>query len=99
MSVRSTPGVGPETFMPTLARVSSSTGRLLSSIRAPGRAADSAAIADGWSTGLLVLAGNRSTRRLVEKAGLEVSVTDSSGREIETEGWIQFVSEERSFDR
>jgi len=49
--------------------------------------ADRAAIADGWSTALLVVGANRAALRLVEKAGLEANILDSSGRRIITEGW------------
>lgn len=49
--------------------------------------AERATQADGWSTGLLVLGAQRSTIRLVEKAGLEAFVFDSSGRTVSSAGW------------
>jgi thiamine biosynthesis lipoprotein len=49
--------------------------------------ADRSLRADGWSTGLLVLGAQRSTIRLVEKAGLEAYVFDSSGRTVSSAGW------------
>jgi len=49
--------------------------------------ADSAAQADGFSTGLLVLGANRSAIRLVEQAGLEAYVFDSDGRSVSSAGW------------
>lgn len=47
----------------------------------------SALEADGWSTGLLVLGAKRDSIRLVEKAGLEAYVFDSSGRTVASSGW------------
>jgi len=49
--------------------------------------AERATQADGWSTGLLVLGAQRSTIRLVEKAGVEAFVFDSSGRTVSSSGW------------
>ncbi len=49
--------------------------------------ADRALRANAWSTGLLVLGAQRSTIRLVEKAGLEAYVFDSSGRSVSSAGW------------
>lgn len=54
--------------------------------------ADRAAIADGWSTALLVVGANRAALRLVEKAGLEAYVLESSGRSMISEGWESAVS-------
>ncbi len=49
--------------------------------------ADRAAVADGWSTALLVMGANRAALRLIRKAGLEADVLERSGSEISTEGW------------
>ena len=49
--------------------------------------ADRAGLADGWSTALLVLGADRTALRLVEKAGLEAEVRESSGLGISTEDW------------
>lgn len=49
--------------------------------------AERATRADGWSTGLLVLGAQRSTIRLVEKAGIEAFIFDSSGRSVSSAGW------------
>ncbi len=49
--------------------------------------AESATVADGWSTGLLVIGANRSAIRLVEKAGLDAEILDSAGRSVETTDW------------
>ena len=54
--------------------------------------ADRAAIADGWSTALLVVGANRAALRLVEKAGIEANILDSSGRNMITDGWESAVS-------
>jgi thiamine biosynthesis lipoprotein len=54
--------------------------------------ADRAAIADGWSTALLVVGANRTALRLAEKAGIEANVLDGSGRNVITEGWELSVS-------
>ena len=54
--------------------------------------ADRAAIADGWSTALLVVGANRAALRLVEKADLEAYVLESSGRSVISEGWESVVS-------
>lgn len=53
---------------------------------------DSGLRADGWSTGLLVLGAQRSSIRLVEKAGFEAYVFDSSGRMVSTSGWEAFLA-------
>lgn len=53
---------------------------------------DSALRADGWSTGLLVLGAQRSSIRLVEKAGFEAYVFDSSGRTVSSEAWETFLA-------
>lgn len=53
---------------------------------------DSALRADGWSTGLLVLGAQRSSIRLVEKAGFEAYVFDSSGRTVSSAGWETFLA-------
>jgi FAD:protein FMN transferase len=55
--------------------------------------ADRASRADGWSTGLLVLGAQRSTIRLVEKAGLDAYVFDSSGRTVSTPGWEAWLAQ------
>jgi thiamine biosynthesis lipoprotein len=51
--------------------------------------ADRAALADGWSTALLVVGANRTALRLLEKVGLEANVLESTGRTVSTEGWEQ----------
>ncbi|MBY0398668.1 FAD:protein FMN transferase, partial [Myxococcota bacterium] len=53
---------------------------------------DSALRADGWSTGLLVLGAQRSSIRLVEKAGFEAYVFDASGKTVNSEGWEAFLA-------
>lgn len=53
---------------------------------------DSALRADGWSTGLLVLGAQRSSIRLVEKAGFEAYVFDSAGRTVSSAGWETFLA-------
>jgi len=55
--------------------------------------ADRAAIADGWSTALLVLGAERNAIRLVEKAGLEAMVFESGGRIAFSEGWDGLVAD------
>lgn len=55
--------------------------------------ADRATRADGWSTGLLVLGARRSSIRLVEKAGLEAYLFDSSGRTVSSENWESYLAE------
>lgn len=55
--------------------------------------AERAARADGWSTGLLVLGAQRSTIRLVEKAGLDAYVFDSSGRTVSTPAWESYLAQ------
>jgi len=54
--------------------------------------ADRAVIADGWSTALLVVGANRAALRMAEKAGVEVNVSESSGRSVISEGWADAVS-------
>lgn len=54
--------------------------------------ADRAAIADGWSTALLVLGAERSAIRLVERAGLEAIVYGVGDRIVFSEGWDALVS-------
>jgi thiamine biosynthesis lipoprotein len=54
--------------------------------------ADRAAIADGWSTALLVVGANRAALRMAEEAGVEVNVSESSGRSVISEGWANAVS-------
>lgn len=53
--------------------------------------ADRAEIADGWSTALLVVGANRNALRLVEKAGVDASVFDGSGRGVVTAAWDSFL--------
>ncbi|MFO0691021.1 MAG: FAD:protein FMN transferase [Myxococcota bacterium] len=53
---------------------------------------DRALRADGWSTGLLVLGAQRSSIRLVEKAGFEAYVFDSSGRTVSSAGWEAYLA-------
>lgn len=53
---------------------------------------DSALRADGWSTGLLVLGAQRSSIRLVEKAGFDAYVFDSSGRTVSSAGWEGYLA-------
>ncbi|HEB90604.1 MAG TPA: FAD:protein FMN transferase [Deltaproteobacteria bacterium] len=55
--------------------------------------ADAATVADGWSTGLLVIGANRSAIRLVEKAGLDAEVLDSMGHSVETADWEAYLAE------
>lgn len=55
--------------------------------------ADRAALSDGWSTALLVVGANREALRLLEKAGLEANVLESTGRTISTEGWEQALAQ------
>ena len=55
--------------------------------------ADRATRAGGWSTGLLVLGAQRSTIRLVEKAGLAAYLFDSSGRTVSSESWESYLAE------
>lgn len=55
--------------------------------------ADRATLAGGWSTGLLVLGPQRSTIRLVEKAGLAAYLFDSSGRSVSSETWESYLAE------
>ena len=55
--------------------------------------ADRAALADGWSTALLVIGANRAALRLLEKVGLEGNVLESTGRTISTEGWEQVLTQ------
>lgn len=54
--------------------------------------ADRASIADAWSTGLLVIGANRNAGRLIDRAGIEARVADSSGRYVTSEGWEAFVA-------
>ena len=49
--------------------------------------ADRAALADGWSTALLVLGAKRETIRAIGLAGLEAAVFESGGRNAFSEGW------------
>jgi thiamine biosynthesis lipoprotein len=49
--------------------------------------ADRAALADGWSTALLVLGADREAIRLVEKAGLEAMIFRKAGRSVVSAGW------------
>ena len=57
--------------------------------------ADRAVIADGWSTALLVVGANRAALRLVEKAGLEADILESSGRNVVSEGWEDYLAPAR----
>ena len=52
-----------------------------------------ATVADGWSTGLLVIGANHSAIRLVERAGLDAEILDSMGRSVSTEDWEAYLSE------
>jgi thiamine biosynthesis lipoprotein len=54
--------------------------------------ADRAALADGWSTALLVVGANRTALRLLEKVGLEGNVLESTGRTVSTEGWEEALA-------
>ena len=54
--------------------------------------ADRSTRADAWSTGLLVLGAQRSTIRLVEQAGVEAQVFDSSGRSVISAGWEDYLA-------
>ena len=54
--------------------------------------ADRSTRADAWSTGLLVLGAQRSTVRLVEQAGVEAQVFDSSGRSVSSSGWETYLA-------
>jgi thiamine biosynthesis lipoprotein len=53
---------------------------------------DRAALADGWSTALLVLGANQAALRLIEGADLEAYVLESSGRSVGSAGWESVVS-------
>jgi thiamine biosynthesis lipoprotein len=53
---------------------------------------DRAVLADGWSTALLVAGANRAATRMAERSNLEASISESSGREMSTEGWEDFLS-------
>ncbi len=55
-------------------------------------ASDRAALADGWSTALLVLGADRNAIRLVERAGLEAIVYREGGRVAYSEGWDALVA-------
>lgn len=55
--------------------------------------ADRAAIADAWSTALLVLGAERNSIRLVERAGLEAMVFESAGRIAFSEGWDELTAD------
>ena len=46
-----------------------------------------AGVADGWSTGLLVLGAQRESMRLIERGQLEAYVLGEGGRVASTEGW------------
>src|SRR5690606_18369246 len=48
---------------------------------------DRALRTDAWSTGLLVLGAQRASIRLVEKAGYDAFVYDSTGRNVHSSGW------------
>lgn len=61
--------------------------------------ADRAAIADAWSTALLVIGANRAALRLIEKAGLEAHVVESSGRSLISKGWESVLSTTPSVDQ
>jgi thiamine biosynthesis lipoprotein len=54
--------------------------------------ADRAAIADAWSTALVVMGATPTAMRMAEKAGLEANVLESSGRSVISEGWQNAVS-------
>ncbi|MEZ4333282.1 MAG: FAD:protein FMN transferase [Myxococcota bacterium] len=47
---------------------------------------------DAWSTGLLVLGAQRSSIRLVEKAGQDAFVYDSTGRSVFSDGWESYLA-------
>ena len=49
--------------------------------------AERAGLADGWSTGLLVLGAQRDSMRLIERRELEAYVFEQGGRVASTEGW------------
>jgi thiamine biosynthesis lipoprotein len=52
--------------------------------------ADRAGMADGFSTALLVLGASRTALRLIEKAGLEADILESSGLGVSTKSWENF---------
>jgi thiamine biosynthesis lipoprotein len=54
--------------------------------------ADRAAIADGWSTALVVTGATPAVLGLVEKAGVEANVSESSGRSVMSRGWRNELS-------
>lgn len=54
--------------------------------------ADRAAIADGWSTALVVTGATPAVLGLVEKAGIEANVSESSGRSVISRGWRNELS-------
>jgi thiamine biosynthesis lipoprotein len=68
------------------------TGNVIEEIVEAIVVADRAAIADGWSTALLVVGANRAALRMAEKAGVEVNVSESSGRSVISRGWANAVS-------
>ena len=56
--------------------------------------ADRAGLADGWSTALLVLGADKTALRLIEQAGVEADIRESSGPSISTKSWESFYLEE-----
>lgn len=52
--------------------------------------ANRAALADGWSTALLVLGASRTSEQLIERAPVEALVIDASGRTVRSAGWEAF---------
>jgi len=60
---------------------------------------DRAALADGWSTALLVLGADRNGIRLVERAGLQAIVYSEGGRVAHSEGWDALIDSDRPASR
>ena len=55
--------------------------------------AQRAALADGWSTALLVLGAQREAMRLVDRVELEAYVFEEAGRIAATDGWEDLEAE------
>jgi thiamine biosynthesis lipoprotein len=55
---------------------------------------DRAALADGWSTALLVLGADRMAIRLVSRAGLEAIVYGEGGPVVYSQGWDALIAKD-----
>lgn len=60
---------------------------------------DRALRTDAWSTGLLVLGARPTSIRLIEKAGYEAFVYDSTGRNDFSDGWESYLATGGAADR